>query len=130
MPATSPLILIVDDDKFLIDMYTVKFKEAGYVVNSAFGAEEALHKLEGGCSPDGLLLDVVMPGMNGIELLKKIRENKLAPNASVIILSNQSQPADIEAARKLGIDGYIVKASTIPSEVLEKVEEIMKSKKK
>mgnify|MGYP001559980258 FL=1 len=71
-----------------------------------------------------------MPGMNGIELLKKIRENKLAPNASVIILSNQSQPADIEAARKLGIDGYIVKASTIPSEVLEKVEEIMKSKKK
>ena len=71
-----------------------------------------------------------MPGMNGIELLRTIREEKLAPGATLIVLSNQSQPADIEAARKLGIDGYIVKASTIPSEVLEKVKEIMGSKKK
>ncbi|MEK7505857.1 MAG: response regulator [Patescibacteria group bacterium] len=124
-------ILIVDDDKFLIDMYTVKFKEAGYSVTPAFGGEEAIKKLKDGCVPDCILLDVVMPGMNGLELLRKIRSEKLAPEGTaVVILSNQGQPSDIEEAERVGIDGYIIKASTIPSEVLEKVEEITSGKKK
>ena len=121
-------ILIVDDDKFLLDMYSVKFTEAGFEVDTAFGATEALEKLARGFSPSALLLDIVMPEMSGLELLGKIYNQKLAPNAAIIVLSNQGQPGDIEEAKKIGVDGYIIKASTIPSEVLDQVEDIIKRK--
>jgi len=123
-------ILLVDDDKFLIDMYSLKFTQAGFEVSAAFGAEEALAKLKEGFAPDAILLDVVMPGMSGIQLLRRIRDEKLDGNAAVVVLSNQGQQNDIEEAKNVGIDGYIVKASTIPSEVLEQVREIMEHKKR
>jgi DNA-binding NarL/FixJ family response regulator len=62
-----------------------------------------------------------MPEMDGIELLAKIREEKLAGDAVVVILSNQGQPSDIDRAKAYGISGYIVKATTIPSEVLREI---------
>lgn len=121
-------ILIVDDDKFLLDMYSLKFSKGGYEVNTAFNGEEALAKIKDGYIPDVILSDVIMPVMDGLQFLKTFRELKLAPNATVIVLSNQGQNEDIEAAKKLGIDGYIVKALTIPSEVLEQVDVIHKGK--
>lgn len=114
-------IFIVDDDKFLLDMYTFKFKEKGFEVVQAFGSVDALDKLKGGIIPDVLLLDVVMPAMDGFELLGLIRERGLAPNAKIIILSNLGQSSDVEKGRSLGANGYVVKASATPSEVVEKV---------
>lgn len=114
-------IFIVDDDKFLLDMYTFKFKEKGFEVVQAFGSVDALNKLKGGIVPDIMLLDVVMPMMDGFELLALIKNEKLAPNAKVIVLSNLGQPSDIEKGRALGANGYVVKASATPSEVVEKV---------
>lgn len=114
-------IFIVDDDKFLLDMYTFKFKEKGFEVVQAFGSVDALDKLKGGIIPDVLLLDVVMPAMDGFELLGLIRERGLAPHAKVIILSNLGQSSDVEKGRSLGANGYVVKASATPSEVVEKV---------
>ena len=64
-----------------------------------------------------VLLDIVMPSMTGFELLEKIRREKLAPTAKFIVLSNQGQDADLQKAKELGADGYIIKASAIPSEV-------------
>ncbi len=64
-------VLIVDDDTFLLDMYCVKFKEAGYTVVPALGSLDALEKLEEKLSPSAILLDVVMPAMDGFELLQK-----------------------------------------------------------
>jgi CheY-like chemotaxis protein len=121
-------ILLVDDDKFLIDMYSLKFSQADFEVSAALGGEDALKKLREGFQPDAILLDVVMPGMSGIDLLRTIRGEKLDRGATVVVLSNQGQQTDIEEAKKVGIDGYIVKASTIPSEVLEQVREIMEHK--
>ncbi|MCE9643945.1 response regulator [Candidatus Parcubacteria bacterium] len=121
-------ILLIDDDKFLIDMYSLKFSQADFEVSAALGAEDALKKLREGFQPDAILLDVVMPGMSGIELLRTIREEKLDRGATVVVLSNQGQQNDIDEAKAVGIDGYIVKASTIPSEVLEQVREIMEHK--
>lgn len=118
---TPKKIFIVDDDKFLLDMYTFKFKEKGFEVTQAFGSIDALNKLKGGIVPDILLLDVVMPTMDGFELLALIKGEKLAPNAKVIVLSNLGQPADVEKGRTLGANGYVVKASATPSEVVEKV---------
>jgi CheY-like chemotaxis protein len=82
---------------------------------------EAFEKLKGGFAPDIIILDIVMPEMDGVELLGKIRKANLAKDSVVIILSNQGQPSEIDRAKEFGIAGYIVKATTIPSEVLHEV---------
>lgn len=122
-------VFIVDDDKFLLGMYSLKFANNGYDVETTIGSMPALEKLRGGAKPDVILLDIIMPYMDGLELLKTIRDEKLAPNAIVVMLTNQSQSSDIERAKELGVDGYIVKAATIPSEVLREVEKIYEAKK-
>lgn len=121
-PSQTPKkIFIVDDDKFLLDMYSFKFKEKGFDVVQAFGSVDALSKLKGGIVPDVMLIDVVMPAMDGFELLALIKSENLAPNAKVIVLSNLGQPSDVEKGRTLGANGYVVKASATPTEVVEKV---------
>ena len=113
-------VYLVDDDRFLLDLYAVKFKNAGHEV-TVFGSGEdllaALRK-EGTNAPDAILLDLIMPGIGGFGALEAIRKEKLAQGARIIILSNQGQDSDIEKAKELHADGYIVKASAIPSEVL------------
>ena len=112
-------IYLVDDDRFLLDMYAVKFKNAGHEVSVFQNGEEVLTALRKDPVPAALLLDVIMPGMTGFEILEVVRKEKLGEGKmKVIILSNQGQDADIEKARELKADGYIIKASAIPSEVL------------
>ena len=122
-------VFIVDDDKFLLGMYSLKFANNGYDVDTTVGSLAALEKLRAGAQPDIVLLDIVMPYMDGLELLKTMRDEKLASNAIVVMLTNQSQSSDIERAKELHVDGYIVKAATIPSEVLQEVEKIFAAKK-
>jgi CheY-like chemotaxis protein len=122
-------VLLVDDDKFLLDMYSLKFKEGGCNVEAIPDSTAALEKLRSGFAPDIILLDVVMPTLSGFELLEKIKKEGLAPNASIIMLSNQGQQEDIDTATKLGAAGYIIKASSIPSEVLQKTLSIADAKK-
>ncbi len=114
-------VLIVDDDEFLLNMYSVKFAKSGVEVVTALASDAAIAKLKEGFEPDVMLIDIVMPDMDGFGLLEKIRAEKLAPKSAVIFLTNQGQSADIERAKKLGANGYIVKASTIPSEVFNEV---------
>jgi CheY-like chemotaxis protein len=118
-------ILIVDDDSFLLDMYALKFSKSNFDVSTALGPESALEKLHQGLSPDLIVLDIMMPVMDGFELLEKIREEKIAPNSIVVFLSNRGQQADITRAEALGASGYIVKASSTPSEVVDKVVKII-----
>jgi CheY-like chemotaxis protein len=122
-------VLIIDDDKFLLNMYSIKFSKNNFEVNSATSGDEALTKIKEGYSPDIVLLDIVMPGLDGFETLNKIKSDNLAPNAIVIMLTNQGQLADIEKAQGFGSDGYIIKATTIPSEVVEEVTRIYNLKK-
>ncbi|MBU6231875.1 response regulator [Patescibacteria group bacterium] len=122
-------ILFVDDDKFLLDMYALKFSKAGYEVKTADSTEVALKELRDGYDPDVMLVDIVMPGMDGLEFVGTVRKEKLAGKTSIIMLTNQGASDDIAKAKKLSVDGYIVKATSIPSEVLDEVEKIYKSKK-
>jgi CheY-like chemotaxis protein len=115
--AATYRIYLVDDDRFLLDMYAVKFKAAGHDVTAFQGGMPALEALRANPAPDALLLDIVMPEIDGFGVLETIRKEKLAPTTKVIVLSNQGQEADIERATKLGVAGYIIKASAIPSEV-------------
>lgn len=114
-------ILIVDDDKFLLEMYRKKFEHYGIVPELSIGSEDALTKIRGGFTPEVLVLDIIMPTMDGLELLETIRKEKLCPNAIVIMLTNEGEGAKIEKAKTLGAVGYIVKATSIPSEVTEEI---------
>jgi CheY-like chemotaxis protein len=121
-------ILIVDDDKFLLNMYSIKFQKEHFDVATASDGQAALEVLQGGLVPDAIVLDIVMPIMNGLEMLENMRKLHLAKDATVLILSNQGQSSDIEKAKRLGIDGYIVKATTIPSEVVTEILRMLANK--
>jgi len=121
-------ILLVDDDRFLLDMYALKFKKSNLLVEASSTSTGALEKLRAGATYDIILLDIIIPTMDGIELLGIIRKEKLSPNAMVIMLTNQAD--DFAKAKELGVDGYIIKATTIPSEVVEQVLAVYNSKKK
>ena len=114
-------ILLIDDDQFLRDMYSVKFRERGFTVDSAESALDALERLRAGLAPSIIVFDVVMPGLDGYDFLEKLASEKLAQGALKIALSNQGSDADIEKAKSLGAAEYIIKANTIPSEVVAKV---------
>lgn len=118
-------ILIVDDDQFLLDMYTTKFEHGGHTVETATSSEKALELLREGSNPDIVLLDIIMPTMDGVECLQLIRDENLLPESSVVImLTNQKNEENIAKTKKLAIDGYIVKAAAIPSEVIDQIMEI------
>ena len=116
-------LLLVDDDAFLRDMYAAKFKEASHEVSVAKNGEEAL-LVASEESFDVIVLDMVMPGITGVDLLKKIRAGELNSDTRCIVLSNQGEQADIDAAKNAGAIGYIIKAESIPSQVVKRVEEL------
>jgi DNA-binding response OmpR family regulator len=122
-------IYFVDDDKFLLEMYALKFSKNNFEVNIAQGTEEAIKHIRGGYEPDILVIDVVMPGMDGIEFLSTLRKENLIKKTVVIMLTNQGLPDDIARAKKLNADGYIIKATTIPSEVFSEVMKIYEGAK-
>jgi len=125
MNETEPLhVLLVDDDMFLVDMYTKKFKAEGYAITVSLRADEALSKLRQGLEPDIILLDIIMPEMSGLEFLSAIRDERLAEDAAVIMLTNEGGSKSIADAQKYGADGYIVKVTSIPSEIIERVNRI------
>jgi DNA-binding response OmpR family regulator len=123
-------LLLVDDDGFLRDMYSTKFLESGYDVDVADGSAAVLSKLQEGKQYDLIILDMVMPGTSGVELLTIIREQFPEQTKCCIFLSNQGQEEDIREATEAGAIGYIIKAESIPSEVVKKVEVILKKCKK
>ena len=117
-------ILLVDDDAFLRDMYATKFTQSGDVVTTAEDPGVALSKIRED-QFDVLIIDMVMPGMTGLELLERVRADGLAPAATYVMLSNQSEASDKEAAAAMGVHGYLVKAELIPSEVVTAVHDIV-----
>ncbi len=121
-------ILIVDDDNFLLDMYALKFSQSNFEVHTAPSGVEAITKLTGGLSPHVILLDIIMPEMDGFEMLEKINKDNLSPNSVKIILSNKSEQQDIDRGNTLGVSGYIVKANSTPKEVIEQVNSILAKK--
>jgi DNA-binding response OmpR family regulator len=122
-------ILLIDDDTFLLDMYSLKFTKSGYEVKIANSTDLGLKMLRDGYVPDAMLVDIVMPGMDGLEMVSKVRVEKLVPTTAIIMLTNQGASDDVARAQKMKVDGYIVKATTIPSEVLSEVEKICASKR-
>jgi CheY-like chemotaxis protein len=117
-------IMLVEDDPFILDIYHIKLVEAGYQVSFAANGLEAIKKLEEGDIPQLMLLDIVMPYMDGRDVLKSMRENELWKDIPVILLTNISEKQQVEEAFKYGVKDYLIKTHFTPSEVIEKVEEV------
>jgi len=117
-------ILIIDDDPFILDMYVLKFKELGFETETAADGRAGIEKAAMH-EPDVILLDVVMPAMDGFEVLQKLKAQKRAHPCKIIFLTNFGQKEDVERGVALGADDYIIKAHFTPSEVVEKVKGLL-----
>ena len=117
-------ILIVEDDNFISEMYANKLTQAGYEIRIAKDGLEALGTLKEG-KFDLVLLDIVLPRMDGYEVLKSIKKDPSLVDAKVAFLTNLGQPEEIKKGLKSEADAYIIKAHSTPSEVVEKVGEIL-----
>ena len=118
-------VLLVDDDAFLRDMYATKFIECGHEVETASNGTESLSKLKEK-EYDVVMLDMIMPGLSGVDVLAEVKKQKLAEKTKFVVLSNQSESTDQTAAKDAGAIGYIVKAESVPSEVVKQVEAMCK----
>ena len=114
------IILIVEDDVFIRDIYQVKFSQEGFEVLSAEDGIKALDILKEKV-PDIILLDILMPYMNGLEVLKKIKSNEALKNIPVIMLSNISEKDKVDEITEYGVTDYLIKSHFTPSEVVQKV---------
>jgi CheY-like chemotaxis protein len=113
------VVLMLDDDTFLLDMYSKKLKNEGYEALTFNSAEDALEYLRSGNKTDLMLIDVIMPGINGLEFLQKVKEENLDSESIKIVLSNMGDQSDaIEKGDILGVTKYLVKAESTPSDVL------------
>lgn len=118
-------ILIVDDDQLLVRMYQKKLENDGYIVVTAQDGKDALEKLAE-FIPDLILLDIMMPELNGLELLKKLKVEEKTKDIPVILLTNVgASEEDSQRGLELGAVAYIVKASNRPSVVVAKIKEIL-----
>ncbi len=122
-------ILIVEDDSFLSSIIFDRLKKEGYNVSLAADGETALKFIEREI-PDLVLLDILMPGISGLEVLKKIKEDPRTKDISVIIFSNLGQEQEMEEGRKLGADDYLIKARITPKELIIKIDSLFKKKGK
>ncbi len=118
-------ILLVEDDPFLIDIYSTKLKEAGFEVLVSDKGEEVVSKVEEE-NPDLILLDIVLPEIDGWEILRRIKSEKKFKELKVIILSNLGQKEEVEKGMDLGAVSYLIKAHHTPSQVVEEVKKVLK----
>ena len=117
-------ILLVEDDPTIIQMYTIKFKEKYEVVQTGDGASALeLAKKE---QTDIILLDIIIPQLDGFEVLTRLKADSALKNIPVILLTNLAQDSDKEKGEKLGAKAYMVKAEYTPTQVLTKIEEYLK----
>jgi len=118
-------ILLVEDDPFLTDIYKTKLEELGYSVDLAFDGEEAMRKIKEKV-PDLVLLDIVLPNLDGWEILRKIRKEEGLKDLKVVILSNLGQMKEVEKGLNLGAIKYLIKARHSPSEIAAEIKKILK----
>jgi CheY-like chemotaxis protein len=127
--ATSAKILLVDDDMTLHEMYAERLKGEGYVIVSAYDGEEAIDKAYKEI-PDLILLDIMMPKINGIDVMKKLREDEKTDDIPIILLTALVQEINKIKDMMKPCDQYLIKSETMPAQVLEAIEKSLSLKKK
>jgi len=122
-------ILLIEDDSFLVEMYTTKFELEGFEVISAEDGKKGLD-LALQEKPEIILLDILMPKMDGFAVLEALKKDKTTLNIPVVLLTNLGQKDDVKKGFEKGAVGYLIKAHFMPSEVVDKIKKILKESKK
>ncbi len=117
-------ILIIEDDTYISDMYKIKLEADGFAVKVSPDGQSGLDEIKT-MKPHLVLLDVIMPKMDGFSVLQNIKNNPEFKDIPVVMLTNLGQKDSVEKGLELGADGYIIKAHFTPSEVVEKIKEIL-----
>lgn len=121
---TDVKILLVEDDRFIQNMYVAKLTKEGFTVGVADDGEQALlmaHSMQ----PDLILLDIMLPKKSGWQVLRTLQANAVSRLIPVLILSNIGGQEDVDQALEMGAVDYLIKAHFIPSEVIHKIRSIL-----
>ncbi len=117
-------ILLIEDDPFLGEMYAAKFSQSGFKIEIAIDGKKGMERIKTS-RPDLVLLDIVLPKIDGFEILKKIKKDPRTKKIPVVLLTNLGQKNEVEKGLALGADEYIIKAHFTPTAVVAKVKEIL-----
>lgn len=129
MPPGKPKILLVEDDRYLSKIYSNKLRLNGFDVSLATTGEEGLHKAATE-RPDLILLDLILPGKDGFQVLEELKTDRTTQKIPVVILSNLGQEADIERGMNLGARSYLIKANLSLSQIVDTARQYMGAKAK
>ncbi len=114
-------ILAIEDDRLLLKVYQVKLEREGFEVWNATDGTAAMELVKGAKVPDLVLLDLMLPGMSGFDLLAEIRKSKNWKDVPVIVLSNLGQSSDIARCKELGANDYVVKTDTKIADLVQRI---------
>jgi len=120
-------ILLVEDDKMLSDMYVTKFSKEGMKIMKADDGAKGLEMAKKE-KPDMILLDIIMPKLDGFAVLKELKKDPTMGNTHILLLTNLGQSEDVEKGQQLGADDYFIKANHTPAEIVEKVKYLLTKK--
>jgi len=124
-------VLLLDDEKFLVEIYKIKFEKSGYEVSTYYDVDNALQALRKGYEPDVILFDVTMPdSRSGYEFIETVQKEKLAKHCLKVALTNEGQDGEIARLVELGADAHLLKTNFIPSEIVTTVTEMLKTRKR
>lgn len=126
MTATAK-ILIIEDDRYISKMYQLKLSLDGFDVQVADNGRIGIEKVKE-FKPDIILTDILMPEMDGFEVIKQVKSDEELKTIPILIMSNLGQEDHIQKGLELGALGYIVKSQYTPSKVVEKIKEILAGK--
>jgi DNA-binding response OmpR family regulator len=121
-------ILLVEDDPLLVDIYTTKLKQVGFEIEVQEDGDHVVAHAQKS-QPDLVLLDIVLPHIDGWEILLKLQQDELTKQIPIFVLSNLGQKEEIEKGLRLGASKYLIKAHYTPSEVAEEIEQYFKDNK-
>ena len=116
----SKKILIIEDEEIISNLLARKLSQVGYEVRVAFNGKEGMEML---CQekPDLILIDIVMPQKDGFETIAEIKSDQTLKDIPIIIVSNSGQPVELDKARELGVNDWLIKTDFDPQEVIQKV---------
>ena len=117
-------ILIIEDDFFIRELYERQFEKEGYVIEGAPDGPEGLLKANE-IRPDLILLDIMLPKLNGLDLLRTLKSKPETKDIPVILLTNLGQESVIKEGFKIGAEGYLIKSAYTPSQIIEEVKEFL-----
>lgn len=122
--ASKGKVLIIEDDRYILKMYQLKLSLEGFTVEVAENGKIGVDKVKE-FMPDIILLDILMPELDGFQVLEIVKGDSSVKDIPVLIMSNLGQEDHIEKGMKLGAIGYVVKSQYSPSQVVEKIREVL-----